>query len=348
MKFDHTTSYFYIFVGEDFNVRFDFTDSLSTGGVIAGAESLDSATVVMINELGVDVTSTMISGQSTLTPYHYFNINNTLADETYQITITGVSSGSNDYVSRITVESFGTITLNANVADPNANSYVSLKEADSYIRNVRGHGSTWDTLSFDGKKRLLIEAARDIDKLGISGTKYYDFQSMEFPRSDHDKITGDVATPITVNSFKNTSFTSDTYGADRSNTDYWKYGAIHITNATPLNDVRAITSSNITTDVVTVITDFSATPTVNTDFIAFEPIGTDIKNAQCEQALYIIENTHSEELSAYGATSKEVEIGDVRVKFRDNFSETKQGYSSATKKLMSKWLSGRILRVYRS
>ena len=56
-------------------------------------------------------------------------------------------------------------------------------------------------------------------------------------------IVSNVSTPCTITSFKNTNFTSDTYGAKRSNTNYWKYGTVHITSGTPLYDIRAISTS---------------------------------------------------------------------------------------------------------
>lgn len=341
MKFDHTSSYFYKYSNESFDIRYDFTDSLASG------ETLSSCTVVITDSLGVDTTSAMIDNESTSSPYHDFTIQAGTAGETYQIVLTGTSDGGLLYSGTINCEVYGTITLNANLGDPSANSYVTLQEANNYIRNVRGHSSTWDLLSVEGKKRLLIEAARDVDRLNFIGEKYYDFQALEFPRDDHEKVQGTCASPITIISFANTNLSRTTYGKTRSNDDSWKYGSVHITNGTPLNDIRMINTSVVSTDVITMVTNFTATPNTSTSFIAFEPLDKEIKDAQCEQALFIIDNTSSDELTAYGLIANEVEIGDVRVKFNDGMSDKKTGHSPSAKHLLSKWIN-RILRVYRS
>lgn len=342
-KFNHLNSYFYMYENEKFDVEYDFTNILATG------ETLSSCTVVMTDEDGTDVTSTMVANNSTSTPYHYFQIHSTNADATYQIVLTGTSSSANKYIARITVESFGSTTLNAKLGDPNANSYVTISEANDYIRNARGHNNSWDTLSIEGKKRLLMESTRDIDKFNFVGNKYYEFQSLEFPRNDHDVLTGDVATPVTNTSFKNTSFTSDTYGDKRNNTDYWKYGSVHITVGTPLYDVRRISASNISTDVITVSEAFTATPNTSTDFIAFEPLSKQIKDAQCEQALYILENSGSDSLQTYSSAGAErVKIGDVEVEFTEGASGGgyKPNVSSAAKNLLSTFVA-KTKSVYR-
>lgn len=341
MKFDHTSSYFYKYANESFDIRYDFTDSLASG------ETLSSCTVVITDSLGVDTTSSMIANESTASPYHDFTIQAGTSGETYQIVLTGTSDGGMLYSGTINCEVYGTITLNAKLGDPEANSYVTLQEANNYIRNVRGHSSTWDLLSTEGKKRLLIEAAREMDRLNFIGSKYYDFQAMEFPRDDHEKVQGTVASPITINSFANTNLSRSTYGKRRSNADAWKYGSVHITNGTPLYDIRMVNTFSVVTDVVTMVNDFTATPSSSARFIAFEPLDQEIKDAQCEQALFIIDNTSSDDLAAYGIIAKEVEIGDVRVNFRDSMSDMRQGHSPSAKRLLSKWVN-KILRVYRS
>lgn len=341
MKFDHSTSYFYKYSNESFDIRYDFTDSLAVG------ETLASCAVAITDSLGVDTTLAMIANESTASPYHDFTIQAGTAGETYQIILTGTSNTARIYSGTINCEVYGSITLNSKLGDPDANSYITMQEANNYIRNVRGHSSTWDLLSAEGKARLLIEATIDIDRLNFIGSKYYEFQALEFPRDDHGKVTSVCATPITINSFANSSFSTSTYGKVRSNADSWKYGSVHITNGTPLYDIRLLNAFDITTDVVTTVTNFTATPNTSTRFTAFEPLDKEIKNAQCEQALFILDNTSTDELTAYGLIANEVEIGDVKVKFNDGMSDKKIGQSPTAKSLLSKWIN-RILRVYRS
>jgi len=335
-KFSHENSYFYMFLNEDFAVEFDFSTNMASG------DSLSTATVSILDEDGVNQASTMITSISVSSPDVTFTVQNPTAVGIYEITIVGTTVNSKNHIGKIICDVYNSITLNEKLADPSANSYVSLKEANDYMKNIRGHPSKWDTLSIEGRKRVLIQACDDIDKLNFIGEKYYDAQRLEFPRDDHDVITGDVATPITRVSFKNTGFTSDTYGTYKFNTDYWKYGTIHITAATPLHDVRQISSNNITTDVVTVTASFSDTPTTNSDFIAFEPLDKSIKLAQCYQAISILENEGGGTLSNYKAAgASEVEIGDVRVKFESGVGGVDgmtRRLSPKAKQLLSQWI----------
>lgn len=341
MKFDHTTSYFYKFYDEEFDIEFDWTNSLATG------QTLNSCVITVTDSDGNDVTSAMTANQSVASPYFIWTIRAGAVNNIYYIKLVGTTNDNRDYVSNITCEVYGGMTLNPNLGDPSCNSYVTLQEANEYIMNVRGHSSIWDTLSSEGKKRALVEACKDIDRYNFVGNKYYDNQSMEFPRNDHDVLTGNCATPITSSSFKNTNFTSDTYGNVRSNTDYWKYGTVHITSATPLYDIRRIETSNVTTDVVTVATSFSATPTANTEFIAFEPLDKRVKDAQCEQALYLLKDSGSGTMQSYKSMGAEyVKIGDTSVKFGEG-ATSRIPLSSVARKLLSKWIVKyrRVLRA---
>lgn len=336
-KFDHENSYFYMLNDEEFVVEFDFTNNIASGDSLASIQSL-----TIKNTDGTDYSSTMITGSSVSSPDIIFTVVGSAAPTAgvYEISILAKTTNSKYHRGNITCEIFEGVTLNEQLADPSANSYVSLAEANEYIRNARGHATKWDTLSVEGRKRLLIQACRDIDTFNFIGKKYYDFQALEFPRNDHSVITGDVGTPITVNSFKNTGFTSDTYGSYKSNTNYWKYGTVHITAATPLGEIKQISANNITTDVITLASNFSATPTTNSDFIAFEPLDPKIKNAQCEHALHIIENEGGGTLQNYiSIGARRVQIGDTEVDFgADSGKSMTRGVSSRSKQLLSEWI----------
>lgn len=333
MKFNHDSDYFYKQVESSFDVEWDFTLDLSTGDTLA------SCTVTITDSNGDDQTVAMISNKTVATPDVTFTVSAGSANETYQIKIVGTSANSKIYTHYIVCEVFGDLTLNSKLGAPNADSYVVLKEANSYIRNKYGHTNKWDTLDVNGKKRVLIQACKDLNRFNFINPPYYDNQALAFPDDDHKTISGDCATPVTINSFKSTKFTSDTYGGRKSNVDYWKYGAVHMTTATPINDVRVIDTSNITTDVITTLSDFSATPTVNTNFKAFEPLDLDIKHAQIEQVLYILGNAGEETLYNYRtAGADEVSIGDVRVRFGKGASAIKTPISPVARKMLSKYI----------
>lgn len=329
MKFDPNVSWFYKYPNSQFGIEFDFTNDLSTGDSL----STCTASIYTDDPVPEDKTGSMISNKAISSPNVTFDISGGVVN-TYNIKLVGVTAGNKKFTHYITCDVFGDITLNSKLGDSNANSYVTLQEANKYIRNKYGHTSLWDTLDKEAKKRVLIEAGKDMEIFNYSGEKYYDTQALEFPRDDHDVVTGNCATPITINSFRNISLKSDTYMTYPSN--YWVTGAIHITEATPLNDIRLIELSNVTTGSLTITEDFSGTPTTNTEFIVFTPIDQNIKNAQCEQVLYILDNS-SDTLQNYKAVAKTVKIGDVRVDFKD-FGVSKISISAQAKKLLSRWV----------
>lgn len=330
MEYEHDTSYFYKKAGEIFDVTQKFVNDLGSG------ETLSSATATVIDSSGVDRTTSLINSVSNSATNVTVSVKNGVAGETYQIKIAGVSSVYEIFTYYITCEVFGEIGLNTVLGDSKANSYVTVKEANDYIRNKYGHPNKWDAVSIEGKKRLLIEATKIIDRYNFIKPKYYDSQSLSFPLSTHEIITGNCATPITITSFKNVNLKSSTYG--KYPTSYWKTGAVHITSGTPIYDTRVIASSNVVTGSITTTDSFSATPTTNSSFIVFAPLFKEVKDAQCEQALFLIDSPGGDTIQNYtNAGAKEVEIGDVRVVFGSE-GALKTNISPIAKKLLSRWL----------
>ena len=337
MKQDHNISYFNKYKEEEITVTYKFVNDLGT------SETLSSCTATVTDSAGTDVTTSALDDKTVNATNVVFDIKDGNADETYQIKLVGVSSSSKKYTHYVTYEVFGSIDINSKLGDSKSNSYVTLKEANKYIRNKYGHASTWDTLSVEGKKRLLIEATEDIDKNNFINEKYYDSQRLAFPRDDHDIITGNCATPITINSFKNTSLYSTTY--NKYPTSYWKYGTVHITSGTPLNDIKLIASSNVTTGSITMSENFSATPTTNTTFLLFAPLHKNIKEAQCEQALYNLKNSDSaDSINSYkNLGAKSIKIDDVAISFGDSTNNISRNMSPLSRKLLSLWIKRRII-----
>jgi len=337
-QFNHENKFLWKYKDETFNVSYNFTDDLAT------SEDISTVSASCYNSNGYDVTATILSNVAASSPDSArFTTTGGQEDTTYEIKLIGVGSSGSKYIHRITMEIYGYISLNANLADPSANSFVTLQEANKYIKNKRGRSNTWDSLSIEGKKRLLIEACKDISKFNFRKDKYYDNQSLPFPDSDHNIVTGNCATPLTLSGFKNSNLRSTSYGAARYNNNYWKYGTVHITSATPLNDIRYIKSSNGTNGTITVDTDFSATPTTNTQFIIFEPLHENIREAQIEQAMFILDNEGVESVYAYKSLgAQRVKIGDVEVAFKGNAGMDKSPLSSNAKKLLSRWIRTHI------
>lgn len=337
MKFDPSIDWFYKYPSDTFGIEYDFTNDLSTG------ETLSSATASCYEADGTDKTASMVSATTVTSPDLTFDVGSGTAGKIYTIKVVGTTSDSNVFTHYISCEVQGAVTLNTKLGDFNANSYVTVEEANEYILNKYGHVNAWDTLSTDSKKRILIEATREIDRYNFIDDKYYDSQPLSFPRDTHDVKTGACATPLTTSSFKNTGLKSTTYNTYPQN--YWKYGTCHLKDD---NEAAVIASSNVDTGLVHMTTNFTASLTTNTNFVIFAPLNRDIKHAQIEQALYVLDNSRSDTIQMYqSAGARSVKIGDVTVEFKDSSNPSKLSVSSISRKLLGPWIAKRrrVLRA---
>ena len=75
-------------------------------------------------------------------------------------------------------------TINATVKDANANSFVTLTEANTYFETVPD-SSTWTNKTDDQKNRALISATRWIDSFVYYGDRCDDGQALKFPRNNY-------------------------------------------------------------------------------------------------------------------------------------------------------------------
>ncbi len=75
-------------------------------------------------------------------------------------------------------------TINATIKNANANSYVTLTEANSYFETVPD-SSTWTNKTDDQKNRALISATRWIDSFVYYGDRCDDGQALKFPRNNY-------------------------------------------------------------------------------------------------------------------------------------------------------------------
>ena len=82
-------------------------------------------------------------------------------------------------------------TLNATAGDPNANSYATVEEADTYHDTlVNADAATWSNASADDKARALIMATRILDQqIEWLGYVSSNTQALQWPRTymDTDK-----------------------------------------------------------------------------------------------------------------------------------------------------------------
>ena len=79
---------------------------------------------------------------------------------------------------------------------PNANSYVSVADADVYFA-TRPRSTAWTALSTDDKGAHLIHATRILDASTVwEGTRMSQTQALEFPRTPDDFSSAAVPDPI--------------------------------------------------------------------------------------------------------------------------------------------------------
>lgn len=329
MKLDHSVDWFYKYPADKFAVTFDFTNDLS-------GTSLSSCTASVYDSTGTDKTASLISSTSVSSPNVSFVIQEGTGGETYKIKLVGVSAASYKYTHFVNCEIFNSLSLNTKLGDSKQNSYVTLKEANDYIRNKYGHVNGWDTLNEEGKKRLLIESVNDLEVFNYNGEKYYEAQGLQFPRNDHDVITGACATPSTTTTFRNTSLYSSTY--NKYPTDWWKYGTVHFNVGSNIRETRLIDKSNAVNGSISLASPVTYIPKTTDTFIAFVPLDKELKDAQIEQAMYIISNSGIGDLQNYMQLgAKRVSIGDVSVDFNAGGGRG-TAISSKARALLSRFL----------
>ena len=92
-------------------------------------------------------------------------------------------------------------TINATVKDANANSYVTLTEANTYFETVPD-SSTWTNKTDDQKNRALISATRWIDSFVYYGDRCDDGQALKFPRNNYQVDGVELACTTIPNGIK--------------------------------------------------------------------------------------------------------------------------------------------------
>jgi hypothetical protein len=201
-----------------------------------------------------------------------------------------------------------------------ANSYVNLREANTYIKNVYGHSSSWDNLTFEGKKRVLIQAAGDLEVLNYKGKKYYDSQHMAFPRNDHETHQGNASVNVaTSDTLRGLNLYSSSYNnlPDR----YFEFGTVHIDAGNNFTQTRYLKSSTASKaggygEVVT-SSPFTSNVVASDHYIIFTPMHREVKDSQCEQALYIADNIYYGYADYTYAGIGYVRTGDLGLSFKN-------------------------------
>ncbi|MDY6852289.1 MAG: DnaT-like ssDNA-binding protein, partial [Thermodesulfobacteriota bacterium] len=93
------------------------------------------------------------------------------------------------------------MTIDATPGGAEADSYVTLTQADEYFQDDYDFSSNWSNLSEQDRSRLLITATRMLDRLNYKGRRYDYFtpQALKFPRVIGDEVISlDQAGQLTI------------------------------------------------------------------------------------------------------------------------------------------------------
>ena len=91
-------------------------------------------------------------------------------------------------------------TINATAGAANANSYITIAEAQAYADSDID-ASQWDTAIVDQRTRALITATRNLDLVGYVGTRTTTTQALAWPRKDFtttEKTYSDTEIPAEI------------------------------------------------------------------------------------------------------------------------------------------------------
>ena len=96
-------------------------------------------------------------------------------------------------------------TIDATISGANANSFVTLDEANDYFATVPD-SSTWDDKTVDQKKRSLIAATRWIDSFVFFGDRCDAGQALKFPRNNYQVDDVELSCTVIPNNIKYAQF----------------------------------------------------------------------------------------------------------------------------------------------
>lgn len=214
--------------------------------------------------------------------------------------------------------------MNTIATHPDADSYVTLTEADDYLL-VKTKFSQWENLADDSKERLLIQATRQIDMLPFSSVPMYRMpmgyrmeQNLKFP------LFTTYNNYLTSQSFTNNSITTNTFKNNNGTpTGMWDNGALVIREGTGRGKTYQVTSFNADTGVIQIEGTFEAIGE-DSQFHIIKEVPDEVRRATVEQAFFNLTNTPNPYVER-GVTS--VRIDDVSETYARPMGSTLNGIS---------------------
>lgn len=205
--------------------------------------------------------------------------------------------------------------INAVPTHPDANSYLTLVEANALIGNRPGVDA-WTELTDDQKERLLVDATLNIDSYRFFNRPLYEYprdyrnsQALKFPQQGCRMANGKPST-------QGTNFFTDTNLANKSDMpdDYWNGGAVIITLGGGKGKTYQIADFIAEHGHITIFGNFDPAIDSSSYYRLVPKIPSDVKMATIEQALFLI-GGGADRAMARSQGVEEYQIGDLRERF---------------------------------
>jgi hypothetical protein len=178
------------------------------------------------------------------------------------------------------------IVINATPASPDANSFISLAEANAYFAE-NPNGYFWEnTGTEEEKKSALIWATRLLNTFSYFGYKFRNSQALKLPTVGYSNqqsariVTLTSQTVFTVNNILDRNM----YGED-----YWLYAGLEMRSGDTKYQHRMVTGYNIATGQLTIESAFDGTIAVGNQLVLTQEVPRPVKWATCELAyVYVL------------------------------------------------------------
>lgn len=205
-------------------------------------------------------------------------------------------------------------TINAYLTNKDANSYVTLAYANQYFSD-RINSTSWTGASTDEKTQALLEATKRLEAFRYHGDKMHVKQRLEWPRAPYSRLISGNATSGSTTTIADTSLADD----DSYENDEFIDWGVRIIDGTNKHETRLVTDFDVSSGTITVDAAFTSSTDTTTDFWLIEEIPKDIRDAQCELALWVIEQGTARNNEVDPNVQSE-RIGDYAVTYRDNLT----------------------------
>jgi len=207
------------------------------------------------------------------------------------------------------------MAINATPKSAEANSYISIAEADAYMAETL-HGADWAAASSANKEKALLFATRVIDSFSFHGFKFRGKQKLKLPTVGYTRqATGRIEQVISQTKF----IVSNLNDRNNYSDTYWLYGGFEMTSGEAQYRDKLVTGYNIETVEITIESAFLVgTVAVGDQFTITQEIPEPVKQATVELGLVLVQ---SKDPLNFDPRVTQYSVGDVS----ETFGITKDG-----------------------